>query len=200
MDISEYKKFTSCLPTMQTERLVLEKLASRHAEDMFEYSSREDVTEFLSWYPHRDIYDTREWIRKTRALYRKGVFCDWAIVLKQSGKMIGTVGFVRFSPENNRAEIGYAMNPDYEGHGFMTEAVSAIINLGFSKFGLNRIEALFIDGDLKSRAVMERCGMTYEGMLADYLTIKGKSRNIGICSITINNYFIRGENHDKKII
>ena len=82
MDISEYKKFTSCLPTMQTERLVLEKLASRHAEDMFEYSSREDVTEFLSWYPHRDIYDTREWIRKTRALYRKGVFCDWAIVLK----------------------------------------------------------------------------------------------------------------------
>jgi ribosomal-protein-alanine N-acetyltransferase len=193
MDISDYKKFTSCLPTLHTERLVLEKLSVRHAEDMFEYSSREDVTEFLSWYPHRDIYDTREWIRKTKILYRRGVFCDWAMVLKSNGKMIGTAGFARFSPENNRVEIGYAMNRDYEGHGFMTEAVNAIIDLGFRRLGFNRIEALFMDGNLKSRAVMERCGMTYEGMLADYLIVKGKSRNMGICSITKNIFFTTGE-------
>ena len=185
----DYKKFTSCLPTLITERLILEKLSLRHAEDMFDYASRGQVTEYLTWERHSDIFITKEWIRKTRVLYRKGVFCDWALVLKSNGKMIGTVGFVKYSPENRRAEIGYAMNPDYEGHGYMTEAVMKLIELGFTEMGLNRIEAMYIEGNGKSRSVMERCGMIFEGMLSDYLVIKGKSRNIGICAVTSKLFF-----------
>lgn len=184
MNFVEYRRFTSKLPTLETERLRLEKLSKKHTDDMYEYASDGNVTEFLTWEPHSDRNATKEWIRNAGRMYRRGKYCDWALVLRENGKMIGTVGITSFDFKNNRAEIGYALSPRFRGRGYMTEAVKLLISYCFETLGVQRVEARFIKENICSRALAERCGMTFEGTEKDGILIGKYYRDIGICAVT----------------
>ena len=64
-----------------------------------------------------------------------------------------------------------------------------VLDFGFNKLNLNRIEAKYIIGNDRSRKLMERCGMKFEGVLREYILTKGEYKDIGICSITKDEYF-----------
>ena len=127
------------LPSLETDRLLLRKLTLEDAADVFEYAREPDITRFLTWKPHRSIEDSKGFIGFMISRYEAKEVADWGIVLKENDKLIGTVGFIRWSPENSRAEVGYALSKEYWGKGIMTEAVSEIIKFGFGKMELNRI-------------------------------------------------------------
>ena len=97
--------------------------------------------------------------------------------------MIGTCGFTRFDYENNAAEVGYVINPEYRGRGIAPEALARVLEFGFTELKLNRIEARYIVGNEVSRRVMEKCGMTYEGTARGRMLIKGVRHDIAYCSI-----------------
>lgn len=177
-----YRVFTH-MPVLETERLILRKMLVSDAEDMYEYAHRPDVTKYLTWYPHADVNYTREYLSYLGSHYKVGDFFDWAVILKSSGKMIGTCGFTRFDYINDSAEMGYVINPEYRGIGIAAEALCEVLRFGFETLSLNRAEAKFIEGNEASRRVMEKVGMQYEGMHRRAMLIKGKYRNIGICGI-----------------
>jgi ribosomal-protein-alanine N-acetyltransferase len=120
--------------------------------------------------------------------YAAGSFYDWAIVLKSSGRMIGTCGFTAFDCPHDAAEIGYVLNPDYRGQGIAPEAVRAVLAFGFDKLALHRIEARFIEGNEASLRVMEKVGMRFEGYRREAMLIKGTYRTIGYSSILRAEY------------
>ena len=181
-------KIFANIPTIRTERLILRKIKGDDIEDMYEYSCNARVTEFLTWSPHPDKTYTLEYISYLQSRYRSGDFYDWAVVLKDSGKMIGTCGFTRFDYVNNSAEIGYVLNPSYHGKGIATEAVNKVLEFGFERLSLNRIEGRYMVENTASRRVMEKCGMVFEGVRREGMLIKGKYRNIGVCSILKNEF------------
>ena len=176
-------KIFSNIPTITTDRLILRKISIDDVEDMYEYSKNSDVTKYLTWSPHPDMTYTLEYVNYLQSRYRSGDFYDWAVVLKDTGKMIGTCGFTRFDYANNAAEIGYVLNTAYHGHGIATDAVNKVIEFGFDKLCLNRIEGKYMVENAASRRVMEKCCMTFEGVRRDGMLIKGRYRNIGVCSI-----------------
>ena len=102
--------------------------------------------------------------------------------------MIGTCGFTRFDYANNSAEIGYVLNPAYHGQGFATEAVEKVLEFGFDRLCLNRIEGKYMVENKASRRVMEKCSMTFEGVRREGMLIKGRYRNVGVCSILKKEY------------
>ena len=106
--------------------------------------------------------------------------------------MIGTCGFTRFHYEADSAEIGYVIHPSYWGRGIATEAVDAVIRFGFQRLELNRIEARFMEGNTASRRVMEKNGMSFEGMMRQSMYIKGEYRNVGVCSVLRREYYSWG--------
>ena len=177
-----YKIFTR-MPTLTTERLVLRPMRTSDAYDMYEYSCREDVTEFLLWSPHPSVSYTRDYLAYIESRYATCDFFDWAVTLKDSGKMIGTVGFTKIDTANNSAEIGYVLNPQYHRQGFALEASRKIVEFGFETVGLHRIEAKFMKGNSASLRVMEKLGMTLEGYSVDGMFVKGEYRTIGTCAI-----------------
>jgi ribosomal-protein-alanine N-acetyltransferase len=120
--------------------------------------------------------------------YRKGEFFDWAVVEKASGKMIGTCGFARLEKNHRIGEIGYVLNPAYHGRGYATEAASAVIRYGFETLGLNRIEGRYMVENIASRKVMEHCGLVFEGVLRESMMVKGRFRDIGLCSLLLADY------------
>lgn len=182
-----YRLF-SHIPTLQTERLTLRAMRVSDAEDMFAYAKRESVSQYLTWTPHPDIQHTREYLTYIGQRYRTGDFFDWSVVLRDTDRMIGTCGFTRFDFASDSAEIGYVLNPDYGGQGLATEAVRAVLAFGFDRLSLHRIEAHYIRGNDASRRLMERVGMTFEGLARESMKIKGIYRTIGTCAILRSEY------------
>lgn len=178
----------SRIPELETERLILRKMRVGDEEDMYAYAKRSEVTRYLLWSPHPDIYYTRDYLRYLATRYAAGSFYDWAIVLKSSGRMIGTCGFTAFDCPHDAAEIGYVLNPDYRGKGIAPEAVRAVLAFGFDKLALHRIEARFIEGNEASLRVMEKVGMRFEGYRREAMLIKGAYRTIGYSSILRAEY------------
>jgi ribosomal-protein-alanine N-acetyltransferase len=125
-----YRLF-SHIPTLETDRLILRGMRVSDAEDMYAYAKRPSVTEYLTWDPHGSVEETREYLTYIGQRYRTGDFYDWSVVDKESGHMVGTCGFTSFSCPNDSAEIGYVLNPDYQGRGLATEAVRRVLAFGF---------------------------------------------------------------------
>lgn len=177
-----YKIF-SAIPELRTERLLLRGMAVGDCYDMYEYASNPAVTRYLTWSPHPDLEHTKEYLQYIANHYRMGNFYDWAVILQDEKKMIGTCGFTRFHFHHNAAEVGYVINPAYRGREIADEAVRAVMKFGFETLGLHRIEAKYIVGNGASRRVMEKVGMTFEGIHRGEMLIKGEYRDIGTCAI-----------------
>lgn len=180
------------IPTLRTSRLTLRRLNPSDYRDMYEYSCLPQVTEYLLWYPHENPNQTYRYLENLQISYKRGDFYDWAVVWNETGKMIGTCGFTSFDHEHARAEVGYVLNPSFWGMGIAAEAVMAAMEFAFTELDINRVEAHFIEGNDRSRRVMEKCGMAFEGMLQQYMLIKGYYRNVGICAITRDRYAPKG--------
>ena len=173
----------SNIPTLETERLVLRKLAVSDCFDMYEYSRKPEVSKFLTWYPHPDVEYTKAYLNNLKSHYALGMFYDWAVLLKDEGKMIGTCGFTNIYPQHDSAEIGYVINPAYRGKGIACEAASKVLEFGFCELGLNRIEAKYIVGNSASKKVMEKLGMKDEGVSRSSMLVKSRYVDIGVYSI-----------------
>ncbi|MBR7112568.1 MAG: GNAT family N-acetyltransferase [Clostridia bacterium] len=178
----------SHMPKLETERLFLRPMRVSDAPDMFEYASDPDVTRYLLWRPHADIGHTRSYLEYLGGRYRLGMHYEWAVILKAESRMIGTCGFASIDCPNNKAEIGYVLNPRYRGQELMPEAVKRVLAFGFDVLNLHRIEARYMIGNDASRRVMEKVGMTFEGVGRDALLVKGAYRDIGTCAILANEH------------
>ena len=179
----------SNMPTLETERFILRKISMDDTDDMFEYASNPYVTTFLTWSPHPDKAFTFEYIAYLQNRYKSGDFYDFAVVCKDTGKMIGTCGFTRFFFQHDGAEIGYVLNPEFHGKGIATEVVGRIIRYGFENLALERIEGKYMIENTASRRVMEKNGMIFEGVRRKGMLIKGLYRDIGVCSIVREDFF-----------
>ena len=82
------------LPVLETEDLVLRKPRMKDAGDIFRYASDEEVARYVLWDPHRSVGETRSFIHDLRSRISAGFPSSWAVELRGSGKVIGTIGFV----------------------------------------------------------------------------------------------------------
>lgn len=188
MDDRKYRKLFSDLPIFITERLILRKIAPEDLYDMYEYACEPEVSRFLLWSPHLNIAETRGHIEYLQKQYRKSSCTDWGVALKSNNKLIGTCGFASMDLHNNKAEIGYVLSHRYRGQGYMREAVSTVIDIGFKRLSLNRIEARILEGNHQSERLAESVGMKKEGTLRNALLIKGVYKTFSYYAITREDY------------
>ncbi len=188
MDDRKYRKLFSDLPVFITERLILRKIAPEDLYDMYEYACEPEVSRFLLWSPHLNIAETRGHIEYLQKQYRKSSCTDWGVALKSNNKLIGTCGFASMDLHNNKAEIGYVLSHRYRGQGYMREAVSTVIDIGFKRLSLNRIEARILEGNHQSERLAESVGMKKEGTLRNALLIKGVYKTFSYYAITKEDY------------
>lgn len=145
---------------IETDRLYLRPVTLKDAEDMYTYASKEETT-FYVYDAHRSLEETEDNITRYFINHPIG---KYGMELKETGKLIGTID-LRIQEREFQAEIGYVMNPDYRGNGYMTEAGRALVKLGFEVLNLERIFALHDEKNAASGKVMQRLGMTKEGVL-----------------------------------
>lgn len=186
MDIKQ--KIYSELPVIETERLVLRKLKMDDAADLFAYASDPAVPRFMPWEAHKTKEETNEFIRFILDGYENQRKLTWAIELKGTGKMIGTIDFVKWLPKHGRAEIAYALSRKYWGKAYMPEAAKALIAFGFNSMELNKIEASILLENIQSRSVLEKIGMSFEGVARQHFKLRNEFVDLAMFSLLKSEY------------
>ncbi len=176
-------EYFSALPRLETERLSLRPLLRTDACDIYDYASDPEVARYVLWEPHKNLSDTRAYIRYVRGLYLHGLPGSWAVTLSDSGRVIGTIGFMYYSEANSSAEIGYSFARNVWNMGYATEALQAVIGSVFASLPLNRLEAQHDIRNPASGRVMEKCGMHMEGVLRQRIRNKGEFADVVLYSV-----------------
>ena len=177
------------IPKLETPRLVLRKILPQDEEDMFEYSRDPETSLFLLWEPHRSQEYTRAHIHYLQKLYRDAKFFDWAIVEKESGKMIGTCGFTEIYEKELRAEVGYVISPKFHRRGFAPEALGKIMEYGFKTLGLTSLSGRFMEDNTASRKVLVKMGFEDDSKENEFFLKRGKKQRILTYTIKKDAYF-----------
>lgn len=173
----------SHLPTLETQRLILRPLRMRDAQDLYAYARDPEVSRHVLWEPHENPAQSRQFLRAAIWQYRRGLPGSFAITLRESGRMIGTIGFMWVNTDHKSAEVGYSLSRDYWNRGLMTEALRAVVDFGFDALRLNRIEAQHETNNPASGRVMAHAGMLYEGTLRQRLKNKGRFVDVALYAI-----------------
>ena len=174
LDPLDLSRFFEQHPTLETERLRLRPITTRDAEDAFAYASDPETTKYMIFPTHESIADTMAWLETVPGAFERKERLSFAITLKSSGKFIGSCSIQEISLDHHSVMIGYILNRNYWGSGYMTEAVGELIRFAFEEMGMHRVAATCDLENVRSARVMERCGMALEGVLRDYELRRGR--------------------------
>ncbi|MCO5972459.1 GNAT family N-acetyltransferase [Actinoallomurus soli] len=159
-----------------TERLLLRPYTPEDLDALHDIQSRPEVARYLYW-------DARGRDEVREALQRKiasSVIGDengglqLAVVLPESGTLVGDVVLMWTSREHRQGEIGYVFHPDHGGRGYATEAAEVMLRLGFEGLGLHRLVGRLDGRNTASARVLERLGMRREAHLIQNEIVKGE--------------------------
>ena len=148
--------------SLNSERLILRNWQESDSSDLYEYAKSELVGPNAGWKPHQNEEESKEIIK----MFIKNND-SYAIVLKSENKVIGSIGLHHRKPDETlndlkEREIGYVLNPNYWGKGFIPEAVNCLLNYGFNELNLDLIWCGHFDFNNNSKRVNEKCGFNYQ--------------------------------------
>ena len=146
---------------LSTERLVIRHFLDSDYKDLHEYLSLEETYRFEPGQP----VSLEE--AKKIASDRAGGTDFWAVALKDDNKkLIGHVSLIRSEPSFFMTwEIGFIFNPSFQNNGYATEASRALIDHAFRELNAHRVVGFSSTENPASWRVLEKCGMTREGLL-----------------------------------
>ena len=163
---------------LRTSRLTLRPYSSDDLDGVLDIQSRPEVMRYLRSGP-RDRDEVREWLHRrieatATAPDSEGDSVSLAVVLPETGAIIGNVVLFTRSREHRQGEVGYVFHPDYGGHGYATEAAEAMLRLGFEELALHRITGRLDARNAASGRVLERLGMRREARFLQNEIVKGE--------------------------
>jgi ribosomal-protein-alanine N-acetyltransferase len=150
-------------PEIRTANLILRKLRDRDLQDLYEIRKDPLMNLYVDNVPDRDISETLDYLERMNRGIEAGKWIIWALELKSEARLIGTLSIWNFGKNNLRGELGYCLDRRYQGQGFMTEALRAVINHAFRSLGLRSLLAYTDIRNQPSVKLLERCGFKKTG-------------------------------------
>ena len=151
-------------PEINTERLLLRKIEISDCDAILFLRSDEAVTKFIERPENRktkSIADAVKFIKDLNEYLETNKSVTWGITLKNDPKIIGTICFWNFSQDYKTAEVGYDLNPKFQGQGIMNESMKMIIDFGFQKLKLDKIEAFTHSENVSSKKLLVNNGFLF---------------------------------------
>ncbi len=170
-------------PIIHTERLLLRKLICEDAEALFPLRKDPAVMKYIARPLSKEIEEVHKLIDIINQGYNNNEGITWAITRVDNPTLIGTIGFWRIEKENHRAEIGYLLDPAFQGKGIMYETMQAVLEFGFTILKLHSIEANIDKDNEASIKLVERCGFVKEAHFKENFYFEGQFLDSAIYSL-----------------
>jgi ribosomal-protein-serine acetyltransferase len=174
---------------IETRRLIIKKHTVADADAMFKLLDldRKRLGQFLHFVPLMlSVSDQRKFITRSRREWLSKESFSYGIFLREDGTFIGNIGVHTIHWAHDSFELGYWLGRDFEGHGYISEAVTALAAKGFA-MGFHRVEIHCDPRNLKSRKVARRCGFMKEGILRGQRKVGGIYRDTVVFSLLAND-------------
>ena len=171
---------------LNTERLLLRTMTNEDVDDIHAYQSRADVCQYVMYEPRSRDQVAEKVAKYSQALALRGDDDYWQLAIERAderGRVIGDLYFTVVSVANATGEIGWVLNPEYAGQGYMTEAASAVLEIAFNDLGLHRVKAELDPRNDTSIALCKRLGMRAEAYFVEELWFKGAWGDTAIYAI-----------------
>jgi len=143
---------------LETARLILREITPSDLPDLSAILQDEQTM-----YAYEGAFsdaETREWLNRNLKRYQEDGFGLWAVILKDTGAMIGQAGITIQAVEGERVpEVGYLFNRRYWHNGYAAEAAAACKAYGFAVLGFSEIFSIIRDTNIASLNVAIRNGM-----------------------------------------
>lgn len=175
-------------PVLESDRLILRQLTSNDAPELFAYLTKDLVTEFYDINNLTKLEEAETIINYWNDKFHAAELIRWGITLKNDDRIIGTCGFHKWIKHHHKAEIGCELSPEHWKKGYMTEALSVIINYGFIELELNRMEALHHSENKNTRKILDIFQFQKEGTLYEYFYKNEKYIDVVINSLLKKNW------------
>lgn len=149
--------------TMETERLIMRRWREADREPFAELNADPEVMEYFPGLLTRERSDLM--VGRIEQSFDELGYGLWALEVRESGEFIGFSGLALQTfeaPFTPAVEVGWRLARHAWGHGYATESARAAMAYGFDQVGLDEIVSMTAAVNLRSRAVMERLGMTYD--------------------------------------
>lgn len=166
-----------------TERLVLRPLRHGDEADVLAYRSREDVCRYMPAGPLDDATVKEYLAGRVEATRIDADNAFIVLAVEYAGRVIGDVMIRTGQLSDRQAEVGWSLNPDYQGHGYATEAARELIDLSFGELNMHRAWAQLDPRNVASARVCERLGMRKEAHLRHDIWFKGEWGDTAIYAI-----------------
>jgi [ribosomal protein S5]-alanine N-acetyltransferase len=156
------EKIFNKFPELESDRLIFSKFAKKDTEQLFKIRSDKQVMKFMDIILLNNPSQAKTLIKSIIKDFNEKRGITWSIVDKDTKKIIGTYGFWRLVRQHNYAEIGFSLLSEYWGKGFMTETFKTLVEFGFNKMQLHRLEANVNPQNENSIKILERVGFRKE--------------------------------------
>lgn len=178
---------------LQTQRLLIRKLDVKDAQIFFQYRSMPAVYRFQSFEP-KNMTDVESFFCGLAEYPNMpNTWFQLAVCMKDDSGLIGDIG-MHFSDDGEQAEIGYTINPDFQGKGYGLEAVSAVIKYLFTVLDKHRITASVDPENIKSIRLLEKAGMRKEAHFVRSIKMNNSWMDDCIYAILNEEFMILPEN------
>jgi ribosomal-protein-alanine N-acetyltransferase len=160
--------------TLVTPRLTLRPPRRGDEDDLFAIHSDPEVMRYFSEPPWTDLERPARQIDEDAGRFEREESFRFAIVLNATGRQVGNCTLFSLHRQNRRAEIGYALARSHWGHGYMHEALQALLGFAFTDLDLHRLEADIDPRNAASAAALTRLGFQEEGLLRERWIVAGE--------------------------
>lgn len=148
------------------ERINLRKLKPSDTEFIYQNAKDKKVTRFTFVIPPPfTLKRAKEFIQKTQKEWRKKKAFEFGIKFKKTKELIGTIKLSEINSKNKNANVGFWLSSKYWGRHLAKEALELILDFGFKKLKLKRIQARVLDKNFRAQKLLEKSGFKLEGRL-----------------------------------
>lgn len=145
---------------LETPRLYLRQWQDSDAEQLYALARDPRVGPIAGWPPHKDLQDSRFVLREILQTEE-----SYAIVLKETGAVIGSIGLQRNSDlasGDGERELGYWLGVPFWGKGYMPEAAREVLRHAFEDLQLDVVWCGYYEGNAQSKRVQEKLGFVFQ--------------------------------------
>jgi RimJ/RimL family protein N-acetyltransferase len=160
-------------PTLETARLRLRPFTEEDRDDLFALHSSAYVLRFWDSPPWTERSRADRFVAVCHQLAEEGTGTRLAISGLADGGFLGWCSLTRWNPDFRSASLGYCLTEAAWGHGYATEAASALLGWAFDTLDLNRVQAEADTRNVASARVLEKLGFVLEGTLREDCVVNG---------------------------
>lgn len=174
-------------PHLKSERLIFREFKDEDTTAFYDLRTHKDVLNYMDTSPLKNLLASEKMIHENHTMFRSQQGISWAITDAKQHLFMGYFLLWNVNHKHSRAEIGYALLPEYWGEGYMKETFKIMLAFAFKTLKLHRLEANINPNNKRSERLLIESGFIKEGHFKEHYLFNGQFLDSVIYSLLEKN-------------